>query len=109
MSCFARSSPKLRKLSRSANALALTLMPGTDFCCARAMKLSSALESGLNENEPRKLAAAAIIASAIALAKILYDRARFILLPVYSKFVARGARDLTRTGMPRHHNFLFPS
>src|SRR5262249_19536410 len=108
MSCFARSSPKLRELSRSANALALTLMPGADFCCARAMKLSSPLESGLNENEPRKLATAAIIASATAPAAILYDRARFISLPVYSKFVARGARDLTRTAMPRHHDFWFP-
>jgi hypothetical protein len=48
-----------------------TLIPGADFCCARAMKLVSPLGSGLNLNELRKLIAIATAAIKIAAAKIL--------------------------------------
>src|SRR6516165_3666960 len=70
---FARSSPKLCRLSRSPRALALTVNPGTDLCCARAMKLASALESGLNRSERRKFAAAAATQTASTAAKNLLE------------------------------------
>jgi hypothetical protein len=42
------------------------------------MKLSSPLESGLNENESTKLGRVAIIPNAITPTAILYNRERFM-------------------------------
>jgi hypothetical protein len=68
---FARSSPKLRRLSSAPSALMLTLMPETDFCCARALKVASPLGSGLKLNESTKPINRARIDSKIAAATIL--------------------------------------
>src|SRR6184192_3726110 len=75
---LARSSPKLCRLSRAPSALIFTLIPGADFCCARAIKLASPLESGLNENELRKAAATANMQSKIAPPMSLYSLTLFI-------------------------------
>src|SRR6516164_8581529 len=78
MLCFARSSPKLFRLSSAPRALTLTLIPGADFCWARAIKVPSLLGSGLKRIEFRNAAAIAKTASKITEATSLYCWERFI-------------------------------
>src|SRR6516162_7200009 len=85
MLCFARSSPKLFRLSSAPRALTLTLIPGADFCWARAIKAPSLLGSGLNRIEFRNAAVIAKTASKITAATSLYGRERFIACQLREK------------------------
>src|SRR5271169_1699651 len=80
MSYLARFSPKLRWLSRVPSALALTVMPGADLCCARAIKSASPLGLGLNRNDLIMIIAPAAPQKIIAIIKILYRRELLIVL-----------------------------
>ena|SRR3974390_1912453 len=80
-------------LSRSPSALAVIFMPGADLSCAREMKLSSALKSGLNENESIKLARVAIIANKMAPPTSLHNRERFMCLLYIRSVDAAGTKD----------------
>src|ERR1700745_3318169 len=75
---LARFSPKNRRLSLAPRALALTLIPAADFCCARAMKVEASLESGPNSKELRTASTAANTITAIAAIRILRVREFFI-------------------------------
>src|SRR5215831_18977592 len=75
---LARFSPKNRRLSLSPSALASTLIPGADLCCARDTKVEVSLGSGLNPNELTAASIAANAISTIAATRILRVREFFI-------------------------------
>src|SRR5271169_4424748 len=80
MPYLARFSPKLRRLSRVPSALALTFIPGEDFCCARAINSTSPLGSGSKRNEFIIMMAPADTEIRTAIIELFVNRELFMCL-----------------------------